>query len=387
MNHFFQFLFDTSQWPPRWRCGNWTDALGYTHIISDTLIFGAYFAIPCILVYLYFKIQGFKLEKVFGLFALFILCCGTGHLVEAIIFYYPVYRFAGAIKVLTAIVSWMTVFALIPYLKMLVHVPKMQLMNRELLAKLEKTNKELKESEDTLKDFAYHAAHDLKEPVRGMSSYAFILLDSDEYQLPEEVKEKLTKIVNLSARSQLMIDNMLKYSTGIHKATQVELCSVENILNELMQDIQERDKSVDIKILSKIPNMWINETLVKEVIKNLLENAVKYNDSEKKIIKVGYKNGGDKHIIYVNDNGQGIHEDDKKNIFNLFYRGKNAKKNNSTGLGLGIVKKYIEKSGGKAWVESQKSVGSTFYISLPKEQKPIVENDNPQKFDVQIQMS
>lgn len=114
MLDFLSNLFDTSGFPPRWQCGSWTEAHGWLHILSDLGIWSAYFAIPCILVYFVLRRRDVPFSTIFWLFGAFILACGTTHLMEAIIFWHPVYRLAGVIKVFTAAVSWATVVALVP---------------------------------------------------------------------------------------------------------------------------------------------------------------------------------------------------------------------------------------------------------------------------------
>src|SRR6516225_3181664 len=114
MFDFLTHLFDTTGFPSRWKCGDWTPAHGWLHIASDLSVWSAYFAIPCILAYFVLRRRDVPFPTIFWLFGAFILACGTTHLMEAIIFWHPVYRLAGVIKLLTAIVSWITVIALVP---------------------------------------------------------------------------------------------------------------------------------------------------------------------------------------------------------------------------------------------------------------------------------
>lgn len=114
MLEFLPYLFDTNDFPPRWECGDWSVAHGWLHVISDLSIFAAYFAIPLVLGWaLLKKRQELPFPSLVVLFSAFILSCGLAHLVEATIFWKPWYRFSGALKVLTAIISWATVIALI----------------------------------------------------------------------------------------------------------------------------------------------------------------------------------------------------------------------------------------------------------------------------------
>ncbi len=111
---FFTLLFDVSDFPPRWYCGAWTPGHGWLHILSDLGVWSAYIAIPCVLGYFLFRRRDVPFRNVFWLFGAFILACGTTHLMEAIIFWWPAYRLAGLIKLFTAVVSWATVIALVP---------------------------------------------------------------------------------------------------------------------------------------------------------------------------------------------------------------------------------------------------------------------------------
>src|SRR5438067_12054908 len=107
-------LFDTTGFPSRKDSGpGWTEPLIWLHATSDLFIWLAYVSIPLILLY-FTRRRDLPFPRLFVLFALFILACGTTHLINALMFEYPVYRFAGVMKLVTAVVSWITVIALIP---------------------------------------------------------------------------------------------------------------------------------------------------------------------------------------------------------------------------------------------------------------------------------
>lgn len=134
---FIDFLFDISSWPARWSCGHWTASLGWVHILSDLAIFLAYLSIPAVLIYWCLKRRDIPFNHLLILFALFIIFCGSGHLVEALIFWYPIYRFDGLVKFSTAIISWATVLALLPVIPKVLDLPKLEklnkILNRDLL--------------------------------------------------------------------------------------------------------------------------------------------------------------------------------------------------------------------------------------------------------------
>ncbi|MGQ0636815.1 MAG: hybrid sensor histidine kinase/response regulator [Planctomycetaceae bacterium] len=111
---FLSRLFDTTGFPPRWKCGAWSAGHGWLHIAADLGVWSAYLTIPCVLAYFAARRRDLPFRRLFWLFGAFILACGTTHLVEALLFWWPAYRLSGAIKLLTALVSWATVVALIP---------------------------------------------------------------------------------------------------------------------------------------------------------------------------------------------------------------------------------------------------------------------------------
>jgi PAS domain S-box-containing protein len=145
-------LLDTTGFPARWHCGRWSSALGWLHIVSDILVFGAYMAIPIVLVS--FIRHRRDLPKpfpvVFWLFGAFIVACGTTHLIEAVIFWHPVYRLAGAVKAATAGVSWLTLAFLAPA------VPKALALKTpdELKRQVEEATDQLRHERDAVRHLA-----------------------------------------------------------------------------------------------------------------------------------------------------------------------------------------------------------------------------------------
>lgn len=126
---FFKGLFSTSDWPPRWYCGNWSDFHGWLYIISDLMIGAAYFMIPIFLTRFLIQRKDFPFRNAIWLFGAFILFCGTTHLIDALIFWVPVYRLSALFRFGTAIVSLATVyylFKIFPHIVLLRSVSDLQ---------------------------------------------------------------------------------------------------------------------------------------------------------------------------------------------------------------------------------------------------------------------
>src|SRR5258708_4410716 len=126
------WVFDSSEFPARWQCGNWPPWLGWLHIVSDLLIWLAYLTIPLVLVYLVRRRRDAPFPALFWLFGAFIITCGTTHLLDAIIFYEPLYRLAAFVKLITAIASWATVIALLPAVPKALAMRSPQNLEREV---------------------------------------------------------------------------------------------------------------------------------------------------------------------------------------------------------------------------------------------------------------
>ncbi|RYY34868.1 MAG: hypothetical protein EOP46_11940 [Sphingobacteriaceae bacterium] len=112
MQEFFTGALDTDKWPARWHCGEWSDFHGWLYLLSDIGIWAAYFAIPLLLIKILVKRKDIPFHKIFGLAVAFIMLCGLTHLIDAMAFWWPAYRFSALLRFATAIVSITTVYAL-----------------------------------------------------------------------------------------------------------------------------------------------------------------------------------------------------------------------------------------------------------------------------------
>ncbi len=241
---------------------------------------------------------------------------------------------------------------------------------------LERLNAELARSNHALDEFAYIASHDLKEPLRGISSYAHFLAEDYKAVLDEEGVSMLETLQRLSQRMAQLIEELLEYSRLGRIDLAIQETDLEEVLQrvleslEVMFDIQE----VKVVVPAPLPRVTCDFSRVGEVFRNLLINAVKYNDKREKRVEIGWRRdetvGGSQNAaagttFYVQDNGIGIPEKHFESVFRIFKRlHPRDAFGGGTGAGLTIVQKIVERHGGRIWVESKLGEGSTFFFTL-----------------------
>ena len=132
VTEFFSKLFGSADWPPRWHCGQWTSFHGWLYIVSDLLIWSAYFTIPIVILRFISKKHGIRFLRLYFLFAAFILACGATHLLDAITFWIPLYRLNALVLFITGVISWATVFYLIKNLPVLFSMRTQKALEAEI---------------------------------------------------------------------------------------------------------------------------------------------------------------------------------------------------------------------------------------------------------------
>lgn len=234
--------------------------------------------------------------------------------------------------------------------------------------KLGKLYEELELSHTELDSFAHVAAHDLKEPLRGIHTYAQILQLELSGKLEPDAASKLDTMIRLSKRMDDLLNSLLNYSRLGRSITPVQCdlnAPVKIALDTLEARIQQSGTTV--RIPRPLPMVLGDSERLPEVFENLIANAIKYNDKPNKEIEIGYnERAPDGQVIfYVKDNGIGVEERHYEKIFQIFHRLHGREDfGGGSGAGLAIVRKIIERHGGRIWVESKPAEETIFYFTL-----------------------
>jgi signal transduction histidine kinase len=242
----------------------------------------------------------------------------------------------------------------------------------KLTKQLTKVNNQLIEKDRQKDEFLDTLAHELKTPITGIRAATELLLD-DIDEMPTDIKEKFLKnMLNDSDRLTRLIQNILdfeKLATGrillqpkkhsLNKTVIDTLTSLKNIAHK---------KGVQLECTNTSDHRFLfDEDRIKQVLTNLISNAIKFCEENKGKVVIDYKYNNGNIEVYVIDNGKGIEEEDLPYIFDRFYQSKdqNTRKPEGSGLGLAISKKIIDKHNGKIWALNNEKSGATFGFMLP----------------------
>lgn len=247
-----------------------------------------------------------------------------------------------------------------------------------------RANEELERSNRELDEFAYVASHDLKEPLRGISHYAAFLIEDYKDVLDKDGRTRLASIQRLSKRMDTLIESLHEYS----RVGRTRLAVVSSDLGKVVEGVLDSlhvmigENAVDVRIPKPLPRVVCDRVRIGEVFRNLITNAVKYNDKQEKWLEVGYRDHiesgasqqsemADGIDFYVKDNGIGIADKHKESVFRIFRRlHRRDQYGGGTGAGLSIVEKIVQRHGGRIWFKSNQGEGTTFWFTISSKTEP-----------------
>jgi len=242
-------------------------------------------------------------------------------------------------------------------------------LNAELETRIEARTNALNAKTHELEIFAYSVAHDLKAPLRGIDGYISLLLEDYMQSLDKDGRSFLRTIQNATNEMNQLIDDLLTYSRLEReelKAAPVELAPVINsLVEEKRREATEHpiDFVVDVNGAIVLADM----SGLAQSLRNYLDNAIKFTGKvTQPRIEVGSTESSESCLLWVRDNGIGFDMKDHDRIFDIFQRLNGTDEYPGTGIGLAIVRKAMERMGGRAWAESKPGHGATFYLELPK---------------------
>ncbi|GAK54955.1 multi-sensor signal transduction histidine kinase [Candidatus Vecturithrix granuli] len=239
-------------------------------------------------------------------------------------------------------------------------------LNAELEQRVQQRTVELETANQELQNFAYVVSHDLKAPLRGIAQITHWLVEDYASAFDEQGQQYIELLLKRVKRMDNLIDGVLEYSRVGRVVGNAEHIDLNLMLQEVLE-ILSPPPAIRIALQPGFPVIVADKVRILQVFQNLIGNAIQYMDKPRGEITVEWLDAGVFWQFSVSDNGPGIDPKYHDRVFQIFQTLKPHDDQESTGVGLSIVKKIIELHGGKIWVESEVGNGSTFWFSLPKQ--------------------
>ncbi len=238
-------------------------------------------------------------------------------------------------------------------------------LNETLERRVAVRTEELARANRELESFSYSVSHDLRAPLRAINGFSRILQDTAEPALSAENRQLLERIVHNTNRMGDLIDDILDYSRASQTALRHRSVDLATLAQEICAELAPTYPKAVVRI-GALGHAWGDATMLRQVLSNLIGNALKYTGKrDTPEIVVGAEPGESEIVFFVRDNGAGFDMQYAGKLFGMFQRMHTDKDFPGTGVGLAITKRIIERHGGRIWAEAVKEGGATFRFVLP----------------------
>jgi two-component system sensor histidine kinase/response regulator len=255
----------------------------------------------------------------------------------------------------------------LPVLERALAVRQLRIEKKRLEENVRERTEELKIANRELEAFSYSVSHDQRSPLRAVSVFTQALLSDHAPQMNEEGQRLLQNVNAGAAHMDRLITDLLRLSQLNRQPLHKQPTRFGDVAQRVIDGMQHERAGRDIEfIIADFPTWQVDAGLMQQVFVNLISNAVKFTRERAKArIEIGYRMDGTSLVCFVKDNGVGFSMKYMNKLFGVFQRLHSADQFEGTGVGLSIVRRIIERHGGKVWVDGEQDQGATFYFSLP----------------------
>jgi signal transduction histidine kinase len=246
-------------------------------------------------------------------------------------------------------------------------------LNVTLEQRVTERTAQLKETNEELEAFTYSVSHDLRAPLRTIRGFATALLEDCGNQLADYCRSYVDSITDDAIQMNELISDLLNYSRLTRTEIHPQPTPLDDVVEEALRQLnaQIREKQAQIRVAAPLPRVMAHRSTLIQVIANLISNAIKFVEPDIQpqidiFATIERQDDQDWIRLWIVDNGIGIATEHQERVFRVFERLHGAESYPGTGIGLAIVRKGLDRMGGRVGVESHLGQGSRFWISLPK---------------------
>src|SRR6267378_4839289 len=348
---------------------HWNPGLVWLHVISDLLITLAYVSIPITLVHFVRKRRDLPFDWMFLCFGVFIMACGATHAMEVWNLWHGAYWLAGVLKAITAFASVPTAVLLLQLVPKALALPSPEDARKANKA-LVRAKEEAERASRFKDQFLSTMSHELRTPLNSVLGFSALLAEERYGTLNERQARYVSHIHNGGQHLLNLINDILDLSKI--EAGRLEL-AIENVavatafaeVTSTLRSLVEKKSQTLSQFAATGLAIRADSTRFKQVLMNLVGNAIKFSPAGGRIELVAHKTDGQVRVE-VRDTGPGIPPQEQKRIFDAFYRfSQSGEATEGTGLGLAITQRLVELQGGQLGLQSQPGQGSCFFFALP----------------------
>lgn len=240
---------------------------------------------------------------------------------------------------------------------------------RDLTERLERRvaerTEQLQRANRELEAFSYSVSHDLRAPLRAINGFATMLSDNERAMLSEQGRLLLDRVKDNAIRMSQLIDDLLRFSRISRSDLVLDAVDMQRLACQVAEELSEQYPGIELCI-EAMPQIMGDRAMLRQMYVNLLGNACKFSAGKgKPRVEAGLQgNDGGQRVFYVKDNGAGFDMTYSDKLFGVFQRLHSEAEYGGTGVGLAIVKRIVERHGGRIWAESAPGQGASFYFTL-----------------------